>query len=525
MALRDQDAQRRLSTERALDRQASDVSSRAEDAVLVRAFQAGDPLAFPAIYERYRPLARHIAFRILRSPEEADETSQETMLRVYQGLNRFEGELRLQGWVARISANLALDTVRQRSRRPARADRPVEEVAAHLPDPAQDPEALVARMLEDEEVRRVLATLPPHYRDALVMREYWGRSHAEIGAALGVTPPQAKALLHRAKGSFRKAWEAASSGVAGIAPLLLLPFKKVFGLGAETASAAVHATQAAPTLTLVPQLAQTAASSSGMAERIAAAGMAVLVVAGVGAGAVVVQDRVVAPKPAAVVAAAPVADGATTDDATGSGEGTQGQDAGAAAATSDTSTDAATDGATTDAAAAPADGTATDPTATDGAAPVLGDPPAPVISITSPIVLCDGCTVTWSVVSATHAGSLADGDLRFTDRLLGTVTDASGAAVEAWSMTSQISGSIVGGDGTARISLALTTPDGDSTWTGKGLLSPKSGSSFALAGTWVLESAAPGATGLPAGGTLAGTLGLWSDGASPTSLTLALRAL
>ncbi|MFM8943740.1 MAG: hypothetical protein ACKOI0_00505, partial [Actinomycetota bacterium] len=159
------------------------------------------------------------------------------------------------------------------------------------------------------------------------------------------------------------------------------------------------------------------------------------------------------------------------------------------------------------------------------AASVLGDPPAPGISSPSPIVLCDGCTVTWSPVSTTHAGSLADGDLRFTNRLLGTITDASGVAVEGWYMTSQISGSIVGGDGTARISLALTTPDGDSTWTGKGLLSPKSGSSFALAGTWVLESAAPGATGLPAGGTLAGTLGLWSDGASPTSLTLALRAL
>ena len=525
MALRDQDAQRRLSAERA-DRLSSDVSARADDAVLVRSFQAGDPLAFPAIYERYRPLARHIAFRILRSPEEADETSQETMLRVYQGLNRFEGELRLQGWVARISANLALDTVRARSRRPARADRPVEEVAAHLPDPAQDPEALVARMLEDEEVRRVLATLPPHYRDALVMREYWGRSHAEIGAALGVTAPQAKALLHRAKGSFRKAWEAASAGVAGIAPLLLLPFKKLFGLGAETASAAAHATQAvsaAPTLTLVPQIAQTAASSSGMAERIAAAGMAVLVAAGVGAGAVVVKDRVTAPKPAAVVAAAPAGDDATaTADAT-SGKGTKDQTA--TAASTDATTDGTGDATATDPAAAVSDGT-TDPAATDpAAAPVLGEPPVPVFSITSPIVLCDGCTVSWSVVSATHAGSIADGDLRFTDRILGTVSDASGAAVEGWYLTSQISGQIVGGDGTARISLALSTPDGDSTWSGKGLLSPKSGSSFALSGTWVLETAAPGATGLPAGGTLAGTLGLWADGASPVSLMLALRAL
>ena len=62
----------------------TEVSVRAADAVLVRAFQEGDPLAFPAIYERYRPLARHIALKILGNVEEADEASQETMLRVYQ---------------------------------------------------------------------------------------------------------------------------------------------------------------------------------------------------------------------------------------------------------------------------------------------------------------------------------------------------------------------------------------------------------------------------------------------------------
>src|SRR5207344_1844534 len=81
--------------------------------------------------------------------------------------------------------------------------------------------------LDQEEIRSILSEIPDHHREALVLREFEGRSHEEIGDALGVLPQQAKALIHRAKKSFRRAWDQGGErrGIAALAPILLAPFK------------------------------------------------------------------------------------------------------------------------------------------------------------------------------------------------------------------------------------------------------------------------------------------------------------
>ena len=228
--------------------QARRALSALDDRGLVLAYQAGDPLAFPAIYERYRPTARRVAHGIIGNREEAEELAQEAMLRVYQALARFEGDYNLQSWVIRIASNVALDAARARSRRPLRADAVLEDVTAYMPDPAADPQEAVERVLESDLVHEVLASLPAHHRAALVLREFEGRSHLEIADTLGITPPQAKALIHRAKDSFRKAWEAAQQGVAAIALPLVLLFKKIgekaFAFGESLGATATASLQA-----------------------------------------------------------------------------------------------------------------------------------------------------------------------------------------------------------------------------------------------------------------------------------------
>ena len=62
------------------------------------------------------------------------------------------------------------------------------------------------RLVQRDIVIAVLAGLPETHRRALVLRELEGRSHKEIGAELEITPAQAKALIHRAKGTFRREW-------------------------------------------------------------------------------------------------------------------------------------------------------------------------------------------------------------------------------------------------------------------------------------------------------------------------------
>jgi RNA polymerase sigma-70 factor (ECF subfamily) len=273
-----------------------------DDRMLVLDFQAGNDEAFAEIHRRYSGLARHVCQRILRNPEDADEATQEAMLRVYQGLPRFNGHYRLQPWVARIATNVSLDVTRARARRPRTGDQVVSDLHEDLHDRSGDPQEAVERALDREYINQVLAELPDHHREALVLREFEGRSHKEIGEALGVTPSQAKALIHRAKGSFRRTW----NGGKG-----LQAFLYVFAALAKVPQLVKRLIQPAQELAATSAAAPAATSSVvTTGERVTAAAVAVLVAGSAAVGAVALKHNSHDPKPvsspsAAIVAPAP----------------------------------------------------------------------------------------------------------------------------------------------------------------------------------------------------------------------------
>ncbi len=254
-----------------------------DDRMLVLDFQAGQPEAFVEIHRRYGQLARHVCQRFLPNRADADEAFQETMIRVYQGLHRFNGQYALQPWVARIATNVSLDQIRTRARRPQVDDGALDEHDHR--DPSFGPDEMLERLIERDLVLSVLGGLPPSHRTALVLRELEGRSHKEIAEALNITPAQAKALIHRAKMSFRKNWLIAvteKGGLAGIAILpLMLVVKVLDGARKVVDRIGGHAAQVVQVAT--PEVVSSAASSpttvnlaSSMTERVVAAGMTLL---------------------------------------------------------------------------------------------------------------------------------------------------------------------------------------------------------------------------------------------------------
>jgi RNA polymerase sigma-70 factor (ECF subfamily) len=290
-----------------------------DDRMLVLDFQAGQPQAFVEIHRRYGPLAKHVCTRFLPNRHDADEAFQETMIRVFQGLHRFNGQYALQPWVARIATNVSLDQIRARARRPQVEDGTIEDHEHR--DPAAGPDEIIERLVERDLVLSVLAGLPPTHRTALVLRELEGRSHREIAETLDITPAQAKALIHRAKGSFRRSWLLAVTEKGGLAGIALIPLlwliKAADGVRRVADKVGGHAAQVAQAAT--PEIVTSAASSpatvnaaTSMTERVVAAGMALVVAGGVTVGAVSVvknradRDQGERAEAPAVVAAPPV---------------------------------------------------------------------------------------------------------------------------------------------------------------------------------------------------------------------------
>jgi RNA polymerase sigma-70 factor (ECF subfamily) len=303
----------RLTDVRAFPRSGVDLG---DDKALVLAFQSGDIDAYSDIFVKYRALSAQICYRILQDREEADEAVQETMLRVYRGLGTFNGRYQLQAWVARIATNVALDMVRARSRRPQRdpVTHDISEDTRLAVAPTEDASEAVERVLDQEEIRSILSSIPDHHREALVLREFEGRSHEEIAEALGLSPKQAKALIHRAKKSFRRAWDQGNErrGVATLAPIFLLAPTRMPGFLRRilqpahdvVASATATVQQAAVQVTAAPAVTSSAVS---MADKVTATAITVIVAGTVSVGAVAIRDMQKPSKPTPVTASpAPV---------------------------------------------------------------------------------------------------------------------------------------------------------------------------------------------------------------------------
>lgn len=177
------------------------------DRDLVVAFKGGVPEAYDEMYRRYSDRISHVCRKMLASPEDAREATQETFLKAFQGLPRFNGEYRLGAWLARIATNVCVDHIRRQTR--TAQVTPLTEQHEGLHHDI-GPEEVIVR---DFPALRALDEIQPLHARALRLRNFHGLSHKEIAGQLGMSPMQVKALLHRARGSFKRAWGNASGWV------------------------------------------------------------------------------------------------------------------------------------------------------------------------------------------------------------------------------------------------------------------------------------------------------------------------
>ncbi|MDQ3981523.1 MAG: sigma-70 family RNA polymerase sigma factor [Actinomycetota bacterium] len=224
----------------------------ASDRDLVTAFQAGRSGAYDEIYRLYSTRVRRVCARMLKNPQDVDEATQETFLKAYQALGRFNGQYQLGAWLTRIASNVCLDHLRSLSRSGAIVTLSDEHEAAGT---ERGPEEIVVG--EHPRIHVAIAEIQPLHAQALKLRALRGLSHREMAGELHMTPAQVKALLHRARSSFRRAWDKAEGWA-------LAPVVAVRGFFSNKSSAASEASSnlIGFTPTFTPMLAERVAASA-----------------------------------------------------------------------------------------------------------------------------------------------------------------------------------------------------------------------------------------------------------------------
>jgi RNA polymerase sigma-70 factor (ECF subfamily) len=174
-----------------------------DERALVARAQAGDERAFRALVEPYRRALEVHCYRMLGSRHDAEDVVQETLLRAWRALERFERRAAVSTWLYRIATNACLDEIERRPRRATVAVEPFPDerlAEAALTAPVADPAARYA-VREGMELALLTAIqrLPGRQRAVLILRDVLGWTGPEVAELLETTVAAVNGALQRAR--------------------------------------------------------------------------------------------------------------------------------------------------------------------------------------------------------------------------------------------------------------------------------------------------------------------------------------
>ena len=174
---------------------------------LVRRCLAREERAYRELIRRYQTPVVNLAWRITGNPEDAAEVGQETFIRVLRSLHTYDPERPLKTWLFKIAANLALDAIRRRKRRPVS----IQDLFDEDEGPPLDPVEPAWRFVRDGRTSAAVgyvitgaAALYTHYQAILFLRYREDLAYEEIAEALGIPLGTVKVRLHRAHEILRR---------------------------------------------------------------------------------------------------------------------------------------------------------------------------------------------------------------------------------------------------------------------------------------------------------------------------------
>ena len=199
---------------------------RTQDRLLIAGLQRGDPAAVRQLAEQYGHRIHQLALRHMKNRQDAEEVTQDVLLKVCRKIGAFRGDSALSSWIYRITFNTAMSRLRQHrgerladqehDRALAALEASDEGTSRRTVDPAD-----WAHMPDEEllrfELRRAVEVavreLPEIYRQPVILRDLEGLTTEEASTRLKVKDQTLKSRLHRGRLLLRERLRAFASGL------------------------------------------------------------------------------------------------------------------------------------------------------------------------------------------------------------------------------------------------------------------------------------------------------------------------
>jgi RNA polymerase sigma-70 factor (ECF subfamily) len=169
----------------------------------LREAKRGDQEAFSRLIEVYQNPVYNLCYRMLSNVNDAEDAAQETFLRAYHGLSRYDNQRSFSTWLLSIAAHYCIDQIRRRRFTVMSFE---ELPSFDPPDQGPGPEGSLVVKEKQQQVQALLESLNPQDRAAVVMRYWYDFSYEEIGELLSLTVSAVKSRLHRTRRELATLW-------------------------------------------------------------------------------------------------------------------------------------------------------------------------------------------------------------------------------------------------------------------------------------------------------------------------------
>ena len=175
-----------------------------EEAEIIRRCKAGDLSAFNQLVRQYEKLVYNFAYRLTNNYDDANDISQEALIRVFSAIKSFRGDASFTTWIYRITTNVFLDERKRARAHPHTSlDEHVELEESSIVRQIEDPSPQPLAQIEEKELGNILhlavASLPEYQRAMVVLYHTEQKSYEEIAEIMNLPIGTVKSRLNRAR--------------------------------------------------------------------------------------------------------------------------------------------------------------------------------------------------------------------------------------------------------------------------------------------------------------------------------------
>ena len=179
---------------------------------LIEESRKGNVDAFEELIRDYKKSAYNIALRVLRNVEDAEDASQEALIKIFKSINNFNMESTFKVWMYRIVVNTCIDFRRKKYINTVSIDETIDlgsgrEIQREIADDSYNPDALIDRNFNTQLVNDAINKMEDDFKTIIILRDIKGFSYDEISEILSCNLGTVKSRLSRARKNLKELLE------------------------------------------------------------------------------------------------------------------------------------------------------------------------------------------------------------------------------------------------------------------------------------------------------------------------------